>query len=166
MQAPFVNAVRGGKEITARVSNLAAGCGLLKIPIIGTTQYAARMGDIIPEVRHALSPHPAHDKMAFDCCGSETFVAELASTAAQQVLICGVEAHICICQTAHGLITRGYQVHVVIDAVSSRSEMDYATGVRKMVEAGVHTCTVEMALYELMEDAANPAFKEVLALIK
>ena len=166
MQVPFVNAVRSGKELTARVSSLAAGCCLLKVPIIGTTQYASRMGDIVPEVRHALPPHPAHDKMAFDCCGSETFLAELSSTGAQQVLLCGVEAHICICQTALGLIARGYQVHVVTDAVSSRAETDYATGIRKMVESGVHTCTVEMALYELLEDAGNPAFREVLALIK
>jgi len=166
MQAPFLNAVTEGKQLATNVANLVIGCGILKVPAISTTQYASRMGDIVPEVRHALPPSPAHDKMVFDCCGSESFLKELGSIGAKQVLLCGVETHICVCQTALSLIARGYQVHIANNAVSSRHELDYKAGLKKMAGAGVQTSTVEMALYELLEDASNPSFKEVLALIK
>lgn len=166
MQAPFVKSVFDSEHTVRQVVNLANGCNLLKVPILGTTQYSTRMGDVIPEVRHALPSTPAHDKMAFDCCGCESFVTALAATGARQILVCGVEAHICVCQTALGLVVRGYQVHVVADAVCSRSEIDCKLGVDKMMQAGVVVSSVEMALYELLQEAGSPVFKEVLALIK
>ena len=166
MQAPFVNAVCDTSVLIDNVADLAAGLNLLKVPIIGTTQYASRMGDIIPEIRRALPPTPAHDKMVFDCCGSASFLEALEKTGATQVLLCGVETHICVCQTAHGLLARGYQVHVVTDAVSSRNEANYRLGIDKMSASGVLQTSVEMALYELMYEAAGPVFKEILAIIK
>lgn len=166
MQAPFVNSVFDSPLTKAKVVNLVSGCNLLKVPIIGTTQYAMRMGDIIPELRHKLPATPAHDKLAFDCCGSEPFLAALAATSARQILVCGVEAHICVCQTALGLIMRGYQVHVASDAISSRSELDFKIGLEKMIAAGVVNSSVEMALYELLQQAGSPVFKEVLEIIK
>jgi nicotinamidase-related amidase len=166
MQAPFVNSVFDSPITKAKVINLVNGCNLLKAPIIGTTQYAMRMGDIIPELRHLLPASPAHDKMDFDCCSSEPFLAAVAATGAGQILLCGVEAHICVCQTALGLLVRGYQVHVATDAVSSRSELDYKIGIDKMTTAGVINSSVEMALYELLKAAGSPVFKEVLAIIK
>jgi nicotinamidase-related amidase len=104
--------------------------------------------------------------MDFDCCANEQFLAAIAATGASQILLCGVEAHICVCQTALGLLVRGYQVHVAVDAVSSRSEIDYKIGIDKMTNAGVINSSVEMALYELLKAAGSPVFKEVLAIIK
>jgi len=166
MQSPFVNSVFDSPLTRAKVINLVNGCNLLKVPIIGTTQYASRMGDIIPELRHLLPSSPAHDKMAFDCCASESFLAAVKASGASQILLCGVEAHICVCQTALGLLMRGYQVHVVMDAISSRSDLDCKIGIDKMMSAGVVTSCVEMALYELLQQAGSPVFKEVLAIIK
>lgn len=166
MQAPFVNSVFDSPITKANVIKLVNGCNLLNVPIIGTTQYAMRMGDIIPELRHMLPASPAHDKMAFDCCASEQFLAAIGATGAGQILLCGVEAHICVCQTALGLLVRGYQVHVVTDAVSSRSELDCKIGFDKMTSSGVINSSVEMALYELLKAAGSPVFKEVLAIIK
>ena len=136
MQAPFVNSVFDGSITRAKVIHLVKGCNLLKVPIIGTTQYAMRMGDIIPELRHMLPASPAHDKMEFNCCANEQFLSALSATGAGQILLCGVETHICVCQTALGLLMRGYQVHVAVDAVSSRSELDCKAGLEKMTSAG------------------------------
>lgn len=166
MQEPFINSVFDGKRLVDRTLRLVTGCSLLKVPIIGTTQYAMRMGDIVPEIRHKLPVAPAHDKMAFDCCGSSSFLDELRSTGASQVILCGVECHICVCQTALGLVHRGYHVHLAADCVSSRSDMDIKLGIDKMLFSGVVISSLEMALYEMMGDAAHPAFRDVLALVK
>ena len=166
MQAPFIQSVFDSPMTKKKVIDLVNGCNLLKVPIIGTTQYASRMGDIIPEIRHLLPASPAHDKMAFDCCASEPFLAAIKGSGASQILLCGVESHICVCQTALGLLARGYSVHVAADAVSSRSELDCKIGLEKMMAAGVISASVEMALYELLQLAGSPVFKEVLAIIK
>ncbi len=166
MQTPFVNSVFDPPIVKSKVIKLVNGCKMLNVPIIGTTQYANRMGDIIPELRHLLPSSPAHDKMEFDCCGSEPFLEAVSATGATQILLCGVETHICVCQTALGLLIRGYQVHVATDAVSSRSELDYKIGLDKMTESGVISSCVEMALYEILQAAGSPVFKEVLAIIK
>jgi nicotinamidase-related amidase len=166
MQAPFVQSVQDSQLITENAANLVRGFQVLNIPVIGTTQYAMRMGDIIPEIRHALPPTPAHNKMVFDCCGAASFNAAVAQTGANQILICGVETHICVCQTALGLVAQGYQVHIAADATSSRSNSDCKIGLEKMYRAGVVPSSVEMALYEMVQEAGSLQFKQILELIK
>ncbi len=166
MQEPFVGSSYNPKSLVSAVVQLVKGCAALGVPIVGTTQYAERMGDTIKELLPALPPGPLHDKMIFDSCGSDGFVTELTQTGAQQILLCGVESHICVNQTAHSLLARGYQVHVVSDAVSSRKESNWAAGLNKMYSSGVIVSTVEMALFELLKSAQDPAFREILNLIK
>ena len=166
MQEPFIRSVFEHEAFVKSVTKLVEGCKVLEVPIIGTTQYVSRMGDIIPDIRRALPRTPSHDKVVFDCCGSESFLAEVAATGATQILLCGLEAHICVSQTALGLIARGYQVHVAVDAIQSRTIENVNYGLEKMKQSGVLTSSCEMALYELMYSANSPHFKDILTIVK
>jgi len=166
MQEPFVKSVVDPTGFLRDVTVLVEGFRIMEIPIIGTTQYVNRMGDILPEIRRFLPRTPSHDKLVFDCCGSDSFLAELKASGATQVVLCGLESHICVNQTAHGLLARGYQVHVVADAISSREESNRLIGIEKMKQSGVLVSSKEMALYELLYEAGCPNFKQVLNLVK
>lgn len=166
MQPPLVRSIEDSEELLRNISILGEGCRILEVPIIGTTQYVDRLGEIVPEIRHFLPSSPPHDKLSFDCCGSKSFLDALEATKASQIMLCGLESHICVSQTAHGLLARGYQVHVITDAVASRKEENCRIGLAKMHHSGAISSSAEMALYELMGDANNRFFKQILNLVK
>jgi nicotinamidase-related amidase len=124
---------------------------------IGVTQPF--ITELIPEVKPVT-------KSTFSCCGSPEFMHALAATTRRQVLICGIETHVCVYQTAIDLKTRGYEVALVTDAVSSRSLTNTAIAIEKMTAFGISVTSVEMIAMELIRDAKHPKFKEVLQLIK
>jgi len=125
------------------------------------------MGETIPEIKELLSPQlPSFDKLEFSCFRSLPFNSELQRSGRKQVLLCGVETHICVNQSAHDLTAAGYQVHVVADAVSSRTELNWRLGLDKMRQGGVLLSSTELALYELMQMAGTPEFKAMLPVVK
>ncbi len=167
MQEPFLRTIHEQQRVLDNVRALMQGANVLRMPVIGTTQAAEKMGDVIEPVKSLLPAQlPPFDKMTFSSMGSPAFVSELQRTGRRQVLLCGVETHICINQTAHDMQAADYQVHVVTDATSSRTEANWRLGLDKMRAGRVLLTSVEMALYELLHEAGTPEFRDVLKLIK
>lgn len=142
--------------------------GILKIPALVTTQYNKGLGDTVPEVAALLPDTPTVDKLMFSCFGSDVFCSLLKRLPGQRtsVLLCGMETHICVMQTALGALREGYLVHVASDAVSSRTELNWRIGLERMRAAGAILSSTEMMIYELLRSSGAPAFKELLPYLK
>ncbi len=141
---------------------------LLKIPAFVTTQYSKGLGGTVPEIAGLLDGTRVHDKLEFSCFGSEPFCSDLKSLPANRntVLVCGMEAHICVTQTVLAALNRGYLVHVPADAIGSRTEANWNIGLRRMEAAGAVISSTEMMMYELMRASGTPVFKEMLKHLK
>lgn len=176
MQEPFLQVMHGRDALTANVVLLCKTAAILGVPVLMTTQNVARMGPVIPSVVHSMpntsrvkgatAPLPTHDKMSFSCASSELFERTLGGLERKQVVICGLETHICVSQTAHDLRYAGYQVHVVADAVSSRTIEKHKLGMERIRDAGILPSAAEAAVYEWVREAGTAEFREVLPLVK
>jgi nicotinamidase-related amidase len=142
--------------------------GILKIPAIVSTQYAKGLGSMVPEIASLLPETTPVDKMMFSCFGSDVFCSMLKRLPGQRttVLLCGMETHICVMQTALAALREGYVVHVASDAVSSRAEWNWRIGLDRMRAAGAVISSAEMMMYELLRSSGSPAFKELLPYLK
>jgi nicotinamidase-related amidase len=142
--------------------------GILKIPALVTTQYAKGLGKTVPEIAQLLPGSPTIDKLMFSCFGSEAFCGLLKRLPGQRttVLLCGMETHICVMQTALGALREGYLVHVAADAVSSRTQLNWRLGLNRIQAAGAILSSTEMMIYELLRQSGAPAFKELLPFLK
>jgi nicotinamidase-related amidase len=157
------------KEQLVRNSQLLIrAAGILKMPVLTTTQYAKGLGQIVPEIAALLPDGEALDKQLFSCFGSEAFCSLLKRLPGQRntLLLCGMESHICVTQTALAALREGYLVHVASDAVSSRTEWNWKIGLNRMGSAGAVISSTEMMVYELLRSSASPAFKELLPYLK
>jgi nicotinamidase-related amidase len=153
------------KEQLVRNSQLLIrAASVLKIPAVMTTQYAKGLGKTVPEVTSLLPETEAIDKDRFSCFGSDTFCGLLKRLPGNlnTLLLCGMESHICVMQTALAALREGYIVHVASDAVSSRTEWNWKIGLERMRAAGAVISSTEMMIYELMRSSSSPAFKEML----
>jgi nicotinamidase-related amidase len=142
--------------------------GVLKLPAVVTTQYAKGLGNTVPEIASLLSENQAIDKQMFSCFGSDVFCSVLKRLPGNRntVLLCGMECHICVAQTALAALREGYIVHVTSDAVSSRTEWNWKIGLERMRAAGAVISSTEMIIYELLRSSGAPAFKELLPYLK
>jgi nicotinamidase-related amidase len=142
--------------------------GILKIPAILSTQYAKGLGETVPEVASLLPEVEPVDKNLFSCFGSDVFCTLLKRLPGNRntLLLCGMESHICVMQTALAALREGYLVHVASDAVGSRTEWNWKIGLDRMRAAGAVISSTEMMIYELMRSSASPAFKELLPHLK
>jgi nicotinamidase-related amidase len=142
--------------------------GILKLPALVTTQYAKGLGNTAPEIASLLPETQAIDKQMFSCFGSDVFCSLLKRLPGNRntVLLCGMESHICVTQTALGALREGYIVHVASDAVSSRTEWNWKIGLERMRAAGAVISSTEMIIYELLRSSGAPAFKELLPHLK
>jgi nicotinamidase-related amidase len=142
---------------------------ILCVPVTATTQYVKGLGPTVPDVA-SLLPAQADpiDKLEFSCFGSDRFCSTLKSLPGSRntVLLCGMEAHICVMQTALAALEKGYIVHVAADAVGSRSEFNWKIGLERMRDAGCVISTTEMMMYELLRQSGTAAFKEMLKHLK
>lgn len=141
---------------------------LLGLPILATTQYSRGLGATVPEIASLLEGVAVHDKVEFSCFGSDQFCGEMKALPGQRntVLLCGMETHICVMQTALGALNRGYLVHVAADAVGSRAKFNWEVGLRRMEAAGAVISSTEMMMYELMRASGTQVFKEMLQHLK
>ena len=141
---------------------------ILHIPALVTTQYSKGLGATVPEIASLLSEVQSIDKLEFGCFGSDQFRARLKSLPGDRntVLLCGMESHICVTQTALGALNDGYLVHVASDAVGSRAEWNWKVGLDRMKSAGAVISSTEMMMYELLRCSGTPAFKELLQYLK
>ena len=141
---------------------------VLNMPALVTTQYAKGLGSTVPEVASLLPEAQPIDKLAFSCFGSDVFCSTLKHLPGNRntVLLCGMESHICVMQTALAALREGYLVHVATDAVSSRTEWNWKMGLERMRAAGAVLESTEMAIYELLRSSGSPEFKEMLKHLK
>ena len=154
-------------KIVGRVATMVRGCKILGVPVFVTEQYPKGLGNTAAEIENLFDDSTGvFEKTAFSSCGVEAFVSELTDKGIKQVMMCGLETHVCVSQTAHDLLERGFQVHVLSDCVTSRFEYNRLAGLAKMHRSGVIESSIEMALFELMRDAKHEKFKEIQALIK
>jgi len=142
--------------------------GILKLPAVVTTQYAKGLGNTVPEIASLLPETQAIDKQMFSCFGSDVFCSVLKRLPGNRntVLLCGMESHICVTQTALAALREGYIVHVASDAVSSRTEWNWKIGLERMRAAGAVISSTEMILYELLRSSGTPEFKELLPYLR
>jgi nicotinamidase-related amidase len=142
--------------------------GILKIPALVSTQYAKGLGDTVPELASLLPDTTPIDKTMFSCFGSDVFCSTLKRLPGQRttVLLCGMETHICVMQTALAALREGYVVHVASDAVSSRTEWNWRIGLDRMRAAGAVISSAEMITYELLGSSGTAEFKELLPYLK
>jgi nicotinamidase-related amidase len=140
---------------------------VLALPVVLTTQYRKGLGDIVAEIR-ALAPgvEPL-DKVSFGCFWNDGFLARLGELSDRdQLLVAGVETHICVCQTVLGALEKSYGAHVVSDAIGARAENNHRIGLARMERAGALVSSTEMAIYELLGRSDAGAFKQMLPWLK
>lgn len=167
MQEPFLRSIWERERLVKNVTILLEAARLLRLPIVPTEQNADRLGGSIPEVAKRLpSLCVPFQKMSFSCCSDDAFMSEVQRSGHRQVLLCGIEAHICIAQTALDLLANGYQVHVAADAVSSRTQSNWQIGLNRVERAGGILTSTEAAVYELLQEAGTADFREMLEFLK
>ena len=167
MQEKLQPLIHDDRRLRAKAAALADGARLLGVPVVVTEQYPKGLGHTVPELERAVkAAGGAVEKTSFSCASDPDVRARIEALHPADVLVAGVEAHICVLQTALDLVERGYRVHVVQDAVGSRDPANKEAGLAKLARHGVEPSTVEMALFELMGDAKHPQFRAVQALIK
>jgi nicotinamidase-related amidase len=140
---------------------------ILSLPIIVSTQYVKGLGPTIEEISALMPAVKTVDKMEFGCFGNGEYCSTVAGLANRNtLLVCGMESHICVMQTALGALNQGLNVHVAADAVSSRTELNWKLGLNRMQGAGAVISSTEMMIYELLGKSGTPAFKEMLKHLK
>lgn len=167
MQKPLLDVVWEPERLLVGVGLLMDAARILRVPVVPTVQNSRRLGPPVEAVTKRLpSLAVPFDKMQFSCLGSDAIGSEVHRSGRRQILLCGMETHVCVSQTAHDLLAHGYEVHVAADAVSSRTERNWEIGLRRMERAGAVITSAETAIYEMLYEAGTPEFREVLELVK
>ncbi|MCW5943801.1 MAG: isochorismatase family protein [Fimbriimonadaceae bacterium] len=168
VQPSFLNGIVEAERVLARTAFLVEMASLLEIPVLATEQYPSRMGGthatLLPLLETARAPRLG--KMTFSCAGCQAFDESLAAMRRDQVVLCGIETHICVTQTALMLLGSGHEVLVAGDAVSARTEMAHDLGAARMRQAGAAIAHSESVAYEWMVAADHPRFREALSVVK
>jgi len=167
LQEKLLPAIEGRERLLKNSFLLLRVAGTLGMPVVLTTQYRKGLGDVVAEIREALPGVEPIDKVTFGCFWNEGFLGRLGELSDRdQLVVAGVETHICVCQTVLGALEKSYAAHVVSDAVGSRSEANHRVGLTRMERAGALVSSTEMAVYELLGRSDAAAFKQMLPFLK
>ncbi len=167
MQEPFLRTMfDGGVVVLRNCRKLVSAAKILGLPVLVTLQNAERMGGTVAEIEELLPPHEPMDKMSFSCCGDDEFNRRAGALGRRTAILTGVEAHICVSQTAHDFLARGYRVHVPKDAICSRTERDWRAAHEKMRHSGVVVTSTETVIFELLRCAGTDEFRQMLKVVK
>lgn len=167
VQEAFRNVIDKFDRLTSRIMIAVRGFQILERPVFVTEQYPKGLGRTADEIREVLSPDFHYiEKTAFSSCGPAILEGQLRTAGISQVVVCGLETHICVNQTTHDLLNRGFSVHLLADCVVSRTKENRRIGLQKMFASGAISSSVEMALFEMMRDATHEKFKEIQRLVK
>jgi len=153
-------------ELFKNTSRLIQASFLLKIPVLVTEQVPEKLGSTIPEISKLLKDDQPIGKTSFSCCGQDQFMQKLAALNRKQVIVTGIEAHVCVYQTVCDLISKNFDVQVVGDAVSSRTQENKNYALERIKSCGGTITSTEMIICELLRDSTHPHFKDVINLIK
>ena len=149
-----------------KICRIIDGAITLKIPIIWTEQYPKGLGSTIKDIKTRMKDRMLFEKTTFSCLRDNEIALELKGQKRQQILICGIETHICIYQTVQDIVSNNFQAHVIADAVGSRYKTDHDCGLLKIGKLGAELTTCETALFELVADSKNINFKAISKIIK
>jgi nicotinamidase-related amidase len=166
IQDKLFRVMHNKERLFQNVLKLIRGVKVLNLPVILTEQYPAGLGLTLPEITQLLPDIKPVEKFCFSCCDEERFRQELESSKRKQVLIAGIEAHICVYQTAMDLLRQGYEVQVVADCVASRELENKEVCLTRLNSAGVGLTTMEMALFELLRLGKGEKFKQISNIVK
>lgn len=166
VQGKLAQLMHGKEALFKNVQILIQAAKILDIPILWCQQCPAALGPTVAQIAELLTGHEPINKSAFSCCGEEAFNARLNELKRNQVLLCGIETHVCIYQTAVDLLRKGFQVDIPADAVSSRTPDNKQIALQRMAAEGANVSCVEMALFELLRTAEHPKFRQIAKLIK
>jgi nicotinamidase-related amidase len=154
------------EELVLSLSKLTRAFKIMEIPILLTEQYPEGMGKTDKNISQLLDQIEPIEKLCFSCLGKDDFQAKIESFGKKQVVLAGIESHVCVLQTALDLLNKGYLVYVPYDGTSSRKESDYRNALQRMQKEGVVIGSIESAVFELLKVADSPAFRQILRIIK
>jgi nicotinamidase-related amidase len=155
-------------RVAENCSKLVKALKILKVPVVFTEQYPQGLGQTIPDLAVLMEDKPL-EKIEFSCFKNKAFkerLYKLRKSGVKQLVLCGIEAHVCVLQTALDAIDKGYEVYVVEDAVSSRKRTDWQTAMDRLQQSGAYRVSTEMIIFQLMEKAGTEEFKKVQEIIK
>lgn len=165
IQEKFLPVIHNIQTVIDNANRLVRGASILKIPLIVTEQYPKGLGRTMDEI-HLDEGQEIIEKISFDCFGCDGFVRKLEELTVGSLVIFGIEAHVCVLKTALEALARGYEAHVVADAVSSRTEENKILALERLRQSGVFVVSTEMVLFQLMDRAGTDEFKEISRLVK
>ncbi len=154
------------EKLVDNLQRLIKGIQVLGIPITVTEQYPKGLGVTIPEIAQLMPNVEPLPKLSFSCVGDEIFAGKVAATGRRQVLVCGIESHVCVYQTVRDLISAAYEVHIVTDAISSRTPENKEIGLKMMNQIGAVLSSTETVLFELLKIASGDKFKAISQIVK
>ena len=166
VQGILVRIMHNKEALLDNLKKMVKGALILGLPILLTEQNPAGLGPTLREIAELLPGKKPVSKFDFSCCGCEQFMKELKAVNRQNILIVGVEAHVCVYQTAADLVNLNYDVQVVADAVDSRTLENKQIGLEKSKAAGAGITSTEIALFELLKIAKGDKFKEIIKIVK
>lgn len=152
-------------QLTNNISILLDAAAELGVPALATEQYVKGLGETVPALKDKLCA-PSLEKMTFSCCGGEGFLDTLAQSGRRQVILTGMETHVCVLQTALELLSHGYVVHLVCDAVMSRKKQNWDIALRTLTSAGAVLTSTEAVLFQLLKVAGTEEFKKLSKLVR
>jgi nicotinamidase-related amidase len=161
VQGKLAQLMANREILFANLQRMVKGALALELPIVWAEQLPDKLGPTIPEVCELLPGRKAIAKSTFSCCGNPALMDAIEATGRRQVLLVGIETHVCVYMTAIQLLERGFEVEVVADAVGSRIAANREIGLQKMVAAGASVSCTETVLFELMQTAEHPEFRTI-----
>lgn len=166
VQGRLAELMHDKEQLWTNLQRLVRGARVLGLPILWNEQLPEKLGPTIAPLRELLCDLKPMAKNSFSCCGNPAFMEALVKSGRKQALLAGIETHVCVYQTAIGLLERGYEVQVAADAVSSRFAHNKPIGLDRMKGAGAIITSTEMALFEMLVKAEGPAFSEIVKIVK
>ena len=166
IQGNLARAAADRELLFENARKLIQGAKVFALPIIVTEQIPEKLGPTIPEVAEWVAGIERIPKETFSCCENASFMEAFSKIGRKQILLCGIESHICVYQTAMDLINMGCEVHIVADAISSRTIQNREIGISKMTSAGAHLTSTETVLFELLKTAGSDKFKDIFKIVK
>lgn len=166
VQGKLASLVHAKEKTYQHITALIKSAQILNIPIIYTEQVPEKIGKTIPEIAGLLKPVPPLIKSSFSCCGSKEFLQKLNGLKRNQVIVTGIEAHVCVYQTTADLLNLKYHVHIVADAISSRTADNACIALERMKKMGADITSTEMIICELLKTSEHEKFRKIIKLIK
>jgi nicotinamidase-related amidase len=166
LQQKLLPAIYQKERVLENSLRLIRGATLLGVKVLATEQYPRGLGATAPEIASAIPGFSPAEKLAFSACGAEPLMDSLRTSGTRDLILCGIEAHVCVSQSCLDFLDAGFRVLVAGDATSSRTPENHACGLERMRQAGAILVSTEMILFELLQGAGTEEFKKLLPLIK